>query len=171
VLQVYRLMHATQTMSRCGEFIEMADMAVATGMPGEGRKVVELGIASKACAEKADQERLQRLLASATTAATEDRAGLVKLEAEAKAAKTGELDVVLGSSLFGYDEFSRATEALSRGITKGGLKNLTDAQFMLGMAQLRAGAKPEAVQTFRSIKAEEPISQRNARLWALYAGQ
>ncbi len=171
VFQVYRLMQSTQTISRCSEVTEMADLAVNAGMPGEGQKVIELGLAGKLCTEKADQDRLQRQLAGATTAATEDKAGLGKLEADAKASKNGELDVVLGSSLFGYGEFARSVEALSRGLTKGGLKNLPDAQLMLGMAQVRAGAKPEAVQTFRSIKTDDAFTQRVARLWALHASQ
>lgn len=171
VLQIYRLMQATQTLNRCGEVTEMAEISVNAGMPGEGLKVVEQGIAGKVCAEKADQDRLQRLLATATTAATEDKAGLAKLEGEAKAAKNGELDVVLGSSLFGYGEFARSVEALSRATTKGGLKNLPEAQLMLGMAQARAGSKTEAVQTFRSIKADDPFTQRVARLWALHAAR
>lgn len=169
LLQVYRLKLTTQTMTRCGDYVEMADMASKTGIRGEGQKVLELGLASQPCAAKADQDRLQSLLTAATKAATEDQAQLGKLETEAKAAKTGELDVVVGSSLAGYGQYPRAVEVLSRGIGKGGVKNLPEAQIALGMAQLRAGMKAEATATFKAIKADDAYTQRVARLWVLAA--
>jgi hypothetical protein len=170
-LQIYRLIQTTQSFSRCAEFIEMAEIAVNMGVPGEGQKAVELGLAHKSCAEKANQERLLRLQTSTNTAAAEDKAGLSKLETEAKAAKTGELEIVAGTSLFGYGEYARAIEALSRGIAKGGLKNPSEAQIMLGMAQVRGGAKADAVQTFGAVKVDDAFTQRVVRLWGLYAAQ
>jgi hypothetical protein len=169
LLQIYRLKLATQTMQRCADYVEMADIAAKAGIRGEGQKVLELGLASQPCAAKADQDRLQALLTPATKAASEDQAQLGKLETEAKAAKSGELDVVVGSSLAGYGQYPRAVEVLSRGIAKGGLKNLSEAQIMLGIAQLRAGTKPEATTTFKAVKAEDAFTQRIARLWVLNA--
>jgi lipopolysaccharide biosynthesis regulator YciM len=168
-LHVYRLMQATQTLKMGGDFSEMADLAVNAGMPGEADRVVEQGIAANVFQQDADKARAQRLLASAKKAAAADKAGLPKLEAEARAAKVGDLDYALGAAFFGHGEYAKAVEALNRALGKGGLKNPVEAQLLLGTAQLRAGTKPDAVKTFRSIKTDDPVMQRIAKLWSLYA--
>jgi tetratricopeptide (TPR) repeat protein len=168
-MHIYRLRVATGTLKLCQDYTEMADFAVNSGLAGEGQTVIDQGLAAKACTVPADQARLQRLRDSAGRVAGEERARLTKLEAEARAAKTGEPDVAVGSSLFGFGEYPKAAEWLSRGVNKGGLKNVADAQLALGIAYLRAGNKAEAIKTFNSIKATDPSSQRIVRLWTLYA--
>lgn len=168
-MQIFRLRMATGTLKRCQDFTEMADFAVNSGMAGEGQKVVEQGLAAKVCTVKVEQERLQRLQNAASKFAAEERTKLAKLEAEARAAKTGEPDVALGASQFGFGEFSKSAEWLSRGVGKGGLKDISDAQLTLGIAYLRAGNKAEALKTFRAIKATDPNTQRIVDLWMLYA--
>jgi lipopolysaccharide biosynthesis regulator YciM len=168
-LHVYRLMQATQTLRQGGDYSEMADLAVNAGMPGEADRVVEQGIAANVFTQDADKARAQRLLASAKKAAAADKAGLPKLETDAKAAKLGDLDYALGAAFFGHGDYAKAVEALTRGLGKGGLKNPVEAQLLLGTAQLRAGAKADAMKTFRGIKTEDALMQRIAKLWALYA--
>jgi hypothetical protein len=166
-LQLYRLRMATDTLNGCVEVRDMAEILTKTGMFSEGQRVIEAGLASKLCADKADQDALKQSLTAATSAASRARAELKDLEAEAKAAGTGDLDVVLGSSLFGFGEFAKSAEVLARGIGKGGVKNLVDAQFVLGIAQFRAGDKAAAAKTFSAIKTDDLLDSRLARLWAL----
>jgi hypothetical protein len=169
-LQAYRLKLVTQTLRRCSDFGDMADRAINTaGMPGEGLRVIQAGLADKVCTEKADRDSLGGMVDSVNRQIAGDKANLGKLEAEAKASKTGALDEVLGASLFGYAEYAKSAEALSRGIGKGGLKNPVDAQLLLGIAQVQSGSKAEGVKTFQAITTEDPITQRLARLWVLYA--
>jgi hypothetical protein len=167
VLQLYRLRTATQTLGSCGEIRDMAEILTRAGMFSEGQRVVETGIASKLCADKADQDALQKLLVAASSSALRAKAELKDLEAEARAASTGELDAVLGASLFGFGEYARSAEVLVRGIGKGGIKSLVDAQFVLGIAQFRAGDKAAAAKTFSGIKTDDLFDTRLARLWAL----
>jgi hypothetical protein len=166
-LQLYRLRMATETLSRCAELKDMAAILSSAGMFGEGQRVIETGLASKLCAEKADQDALQLSLTAASSAASRARDDLKDLETEARDSGTGELEAVVGSSLFGFGEFARSAEVLARGIGKGGIKNLVDAQFMLGIAQFRAGDKAAAAKTFHAIRTDDPFSARLARLWAL----
>jgi hypothetical protein len=121
------------------------------------------------CTVQADQERLKRLLAAANRAIAEEKAKMPKLEADARAAKIGELDVALASQHFGYGDYPKAIEAFSRGHAKGGLKFPADAQLTLGVAQIRGGNKAEGLKTFRAIKTDDPLMQRIVRLWTLYA--
>jgi tetratricopeptide (TPR) repeat protein len=168
-MQIYRLKVATQTLKRCEDITEMADMAINAGVPGEGLRLIEQAIAGKSCAEKTAQDKLVRMQATATREVAADKARLAKLEADGRASKTGELDVEFGATQFGYGEFGKAIEAFTRGIGKGGLKNPADAQLFLGIAQLRASNKGEALKAFQSIKTADPLMQRLVRLWVLYA--
>jgi len=168
-LHVYRLMQATQTLKLPGDFTEMADLAVNSGVPGEAQRVLEQGIAANAFTTDADKTRANRLLASAKKAAATDKTGLDKLATDANATKTGDLDYALGASYYGHGDYPKAVDALTRGIAKGGLKNPVEAQMVLGVSQLRAGSKVDAVKTFRSIKSDDAVTMRIAKLWALYA--
>ena len=51
-----------------------------------------------------------------------------------------------------------------------GIKNPAEAQLLLGMAQLKAGNKPEAVKAFKEVKGDE-VTTRLGNLWALHAQQ
>jgi tetratricopeptide (TPR) repeat protein len=168
-MHVFRLRVATGTLKLCRDFTEMADFAVNSGMAGEGQKVIDQGLAAKACKEKVEQDRLLRLQNSAAREAGVEKARLAKLEADARVAKIGEPDVAVGASYFGFGEFGKSAEWLSRGVAKGGLKYPADAQLTLGIAQLRAGNKAEALKTFRAIKSDDPNTQRIVKLWTLYA--
>lgn len=166
-LQLYRLRMATETLSLCAELRGVADLLTRAGLFGEAQRVIESGIGSKLCAEKADQDALQQSLTAASSAALRARAELKGLETEAKSSSAGEVEAVLGASLFGFGEFAKSAEVLARAIGKGGIKNLIDSQFLLGIAQFRAGDKTAAAKTFQEIKTDDPFYARLARLWAL----
>ncbi len=131
--------------------------------------MIEQALAGKVCTVKSDEDRLRRHLSANSNVVAEDKARFAKLEADAKVSKTGEPDVAVGSQLFGYGDYAKAAEALSRGIAKGGLKSAADAQLTLATAQYRANSKAEALKTLRSIKADDPVTQRIVKLWILYA--
>jgi hypothetical protein len=166
-LQLYRMRMATQTLSRCAELRDMASILTRFALFGESLQVIEFGLASKLCADKADQDTLQQSLTTASGAASRANAELKDLETEARDSATGELDAFAGSLLFGFGEYARSAEALDRGVGKGGVKNLIDAQFVLGIAQSRAGDKAAASKTFLEIRTDDPFYSRMARLWAL----
>jgi tetratricopeptide (TPR) repeat protein len=168
-MHVFRLRVATGTLKLCQDYTEMAEFAVDSGLAGEGQKVIDQALAAKACTVPTDQARLERKRNQAVRFSGEERARLAKLEADARAGKTGEPDVAVGSSLFGFGEYPKAAEWLSRGVSKGGLKDIADAQLTLGIAYLRAGNKAEALKTFNSIKATDPYTQRIVKLWTLHA--
>jgi tetratricopeptide (TPR) repeat protein len=167
-LNVYRLMQDTKTLSQGSDYTEMAQLATDAGLSGEAQKVLEQGFAANVFTEQRAKERNQRLLDSAKKTAAADQPTLAKSEAEAKAAKTGDTDVALGSAYLSYGQNDKAIEALSRGVGKGGLKN-PEGQILLGIAQLRSGNKEEARKTFKGVKTDDAVWSRIAKLWALNA--
>jgi len=168
-LQVYRLMVANQTMEQCSDYTEMAELAVAGGNPGEAQKVLEAAQAASACAEQQrDKDRTARMLESVKKSAATDQASLPKVEKEAAAAKTGDVDAALGNAYLSYGQNDKAIESFGRALTKGGLKNTADVQLTQGVAYTRAGNKAEALKAFRAVKSEDPVYTRLAKLWSLY---
>lgn len=167
-LQVYRLMIATQTMQQASDYAEMAELAISGGNPGEAQKVLEAGNAANVFTEQRDKDRTARMLNSLKDSTAKDLASLPKLEAEAKNAKNGEVDVALGNAYLSYGQNDKAVAAFNAGLAKGSLKNLADAQLTLGIAQVRAGDKAGALKSFRAVKTDDAATMRIAKLWSLY---
>jgi tetratricopeptide (TPR) repeat protein len=167
-LQVYRLMAATQTMQQASDYGEMAELAISGGNPGEAQKVLEAGTAANVFTEQRDKDRTTRMLTSLKDATAKDLASLPKVEAEAKNAKTGDVDVALGNAYLSYGQNDKAVAAFNSGIAKGSLKNAPDALLTLGIAQARAGDKSGALKSFRSVKTDDAATTRIAKLWSLY---
>ncbi|MGE3667448.1 MAG: hypothetical protein AB7G51_12615, partial [Steroidobacteraceae bacterium] len=107
-------------------------------------------------------------LEAAKKSAVTDQAGLTQLEAEASKAKTGGADIGLGKGYLSYGQYDKAAAAIQRGITKGGLSDKSEAQLLLGIAQLKGGKKDDAIKSFRALKDDAKYG-RLAGLWAIHA--
>ena len=170
LLQTYRLMLDTDVLKEGSDYTEMAELALDAGSPGEAQHVLEKAMAKNppVFTDQRSKDRAQRLLETAKKRATSDQAGLAKLEKEADAAPTGEKNVAVGRAYLGYEQYDKAADQLSKGLSKGGVKNEMDARLMLGIAQLKAGHKDDASKTFKAVKGE-PALERLANLWNLRA--
>lgn len=166
MLNIYRLAAEVNAMRRPEDYTEMAQLAIEQGLPGEAQAVLEKAFAAKVFTDQRDIDRNTRVLNAAKTQATQDRATLAADEKAAAAAKTGEADVRVGMAYLSYGMIPQAVTAIQRGIGKGGLKNPAEAQLALGIAQLRAGNKAEALKAFKSVQGE-PTLARLGNLWAL----
>ena len=93
------------------------------------------------------------------------------LPAEAAAAAKnpkGEVDVKVGLGFFSTGDYAQAVEAIRRGIGKGGVERLDDANLLLGAALLELGKRDEARSAFEAAKAAAPAGSylgRIADLW------
>ncbi|MEY4761385.1 MAG: hypothetical protein RLZZ200_1241 [Pseudomonadota bacterium] len=166
---VYRLMRETGTLRESIDFLEMAQLAISQGSPGEASDAIRRGLAANAFTTESDKSAAAKLQQSAKVLEETDRAGLAKFEAEAKGAKGGEGDVRLGQALLSYDQADKAVEALQRGIGKGSLRNPDEAQMLLGIALRRLDRKAEAATAFGGVKATEGRVATLARYWSFFA--
>ena len=66
-----------------------------------------------------------------------------------------------------YDE---AIDALKKGIAKGGVTDVDEAQISLGIAYLRKGQKDLARQAFKAVKAESKWHDL-AEMWEIRTQQ
>jgi tetratricopeptide (TPR) repeat protein len=170
LLQTYRLMSEVDVLKSPDDYSEMAQLALEQGSPGEAQRVLEKGIAKGVFTEARAKAKNQRLLESAKKAAVTDQASLQRIEKEADAAPTGAKNVGLGLAYFGYGQYDKAAEAISKGIAKGGLRNESEARLLPGIAQLKAGHKEDATKSFHAVKGD-PSLEHLANLWSLHAKQ
>ncbi|HJS21979.1 MAG TPA: hypothetical protein VJ764_04930 [Steroidobacteraceae bacterium] len=166
-LNLYRLMLEVDALRRDSDYVEMAQLALEAGVPGDAVKVLDRGFSNKML-EQEDVQRRRALLQEAKTAAQADQKSLPALDSEARAAKTGEADVGLGTAYLSYDQFDKAAEALRRGLQKGGVKRPDEAQLLLGTALLKLNQQDDALKAFEAVSDASKYA-RVANLWELYA--
>jgi tetratricopeptide (TPR) repeat protein len=169
-LQTYRLMSEVDVLKNPDDYTEMAQLALEAGSPGEAQRILEKGIAKGVFTDQRAKQKNERLLEAAKKAAASDQAALQRIAKEAEAAPTGAKNVGLGLAYFGYGQYDKAVEEISKGISKGGLRNEGEARLLLGIAQLKSGHKEDATKTFRAVKGD-PSLERLANLWTLHAKQ
>jgi tetratricopeptide (TPR) repeat protein len=169
-LQLYRLMSEVDVLARADDYTEMAQLAMEQGSPGEAQHILEKGFQKGVFPDQRTKDKNQRLLDQAKKAAAADEASLPKIEKDADAAPTGDKDVGVGLAYLGYLQYDKASDLLTKGLTKGGVKSEAEARLLLGIAQLKAGHKDDAVKSFHAVKGD-PTLERLANLWSLHARQ
>jgi tetratricopeptide (TPR) repeat protein len=169
-LQLYRLMSEVDVLARPDDYTEMAQLAMEQGSPGEAQHILEKGFQKGVFGDQRTKDKNQRLLDQAKKAAAADEASLPKIEKDADAAPTGDKDVGVGLAYLGYLQYDKATDLLTKGLTKGGVKSEAEARLLLGIAQLKGGHKDDAVKSFHAVKGD-PTLERLANLWSLHARQ
>jgi tetratricopeptide (TPR) repeat protein len=157
-LQLYRLAVEVNVLKDPEDYNEMAQLAMEQGAPGEAVRILEKGFASNVFADQRSKDKNTRLLAAA------------KLAKEASSDTTGNKDIALGMAHLSYQQYPQAVEAIQKGIKKGSLTDPAQAQLLLGIAQLKAANKDEAVKAFRAVKGDDKLKQL-ADLWTLHARQ
>jgi hypothetical protein len=169
ILQVFRLLSQVDAMDSADDFTEAASVATLLGSPGEALKFMEKGYGTGILETSGDKAKSKGLLEESKRLAAADLKSLPQFEKEALAAKAGEADVKLGEAFLSYDQPGKGLEAIQRGIGKGGVKNLDEANLSLGRAYVLNKNYPEAIKAFALVKSSEYAQL--AQLWSIYAGQ
>ena len=148
------------------QYIEMAQLAMAQGLPGEAQAMLEKGQQKGAFNAARDKDHATRIMGEAKIAVANDKSTLEKQDAAARAKPTGDADVKLGAAYLSYGENDKAIEAIQRGLAKNGVKDTDEAGLLLGIAYLRANNKAEAAKAFQTVT-KNPTMTRIAKLWML----
>jgi len=166
MLNVLRFADGVDAMSDPSYYIEMAQLAMGAGLPGEAQAILDKGTQKGVFVAARDKEHSARLIGDAKQAAALDKSTLDKQDASARAKPTGEADVKLGAAYLSYGDNAKAIEALQRGIGKGSVKNPDEAGLLLGIAFLRSGNTAEASKAFGTVT-KDPTLTRIAKLWQM----
>jgi len=162
---LYRLMYQTSTLDKSEEYSEMASVLIAGGFPAEAAKILELGMNAKVftgdalAREKSDLDRAR----AGAAADSKDLPGAAKSLA---AAKTGNEMVAIGKLYFSAADYTNAADAVQKGLAKGGVTDIDDANALLGVALVRAGRPADARAPLQAVK--DPKYAAIAKLWVLY---
>ena len=167
-LDAERLQFATGVLKTGSQYVELAQLALQAGFPGEAKTVIDKGYAAGVLGTGAETDRHKRLQDLANRTIAEDTKNLPTSEKEALAAKDGNALVVTGLDYLGYGQADKAISLIEQGIAKGGLKYPEDAKLHLGLAYLGTKQKSKAADIFNAVKGADGAADLG-RLWALYA--
>jgi tetratricopeptide (TPR) repeat protein len=167
-LGFYRLMNDVGVLKDKSDFMEMSQLAIEAGVPGEAEQVMQKGVdgGTLKSDDKTEQGRYNRLLDAAKKQSATDRPSLAQQAKDAEKASQGQASVGVGQAYLSYGMYDEAIAALQAGIKKGGVTDADEAQISLGIAQLKKGQKDAARQSFKAIKPDSKWADL-ANLWVL----
>ena len=167
-LNVLRFAYEVGALKGGDDVAEYASLAMEKGYPGEAQAVIEAAVAAgKFGAPGKTTPGAANLLQQSKAAAAPDRASLARQSKEAAAQKTGVAEVRVGQAFLSYGQPAEAVASIERGLAKGGVKAVDEANLSLGIARLKTGDKTGAVTAFDAVK--DPFLARLAGYWKLRA--
>ena len=168
MLNAYRLALSDGGLATVGEHLGYADTALSLGSPGEALKAMERGMAAGIVPSAGSN---QEIVQEAKTAVARDRRDLPKDSQAAAKDPQGEFDVKVGLGFYSLGEWEKSVEAVKRGLGKGGVKRLDDANMLLGAALVELGRYDEARQAFSAAAGAaggSDFMRRLAGMWSAY---
>jgi tetratricopeptide (TPR) repeat protein len=152
-LDLLRLRLTSGNLTTAADYMEMSQLLLQAQLPAEAKALVDKGYASGILGTGPEAAREQRLRDLTNKNVVEAKASLAKRTADAKATKTGDDLVALGTEYASMGQYDEAIDLIQQGIAKDNLKRPDDAKLRLGVAMLQSGkAKSKAVQQLRSVQ-------------------
>jgi hypothetical protein len=152
MLNAYRLAVADPAggLATVGAYLNYADTALVAGSPGEAMRALERGMKEGIVPDAGTNKQA---LTQAKAAVASDKKSLPAEAAAAAKNPKGEVDVKLGLGFYSTGDYAQAAEVIKRGIAKGGVTQLDDANLLLGASLLELGKSEEAKAAFEAAKA------------------
>jgi len=166
-LDVFRLMHAVNAMGPDREWQEYSRLALEKGLPGEAKKILDEGIASKKLTGTKPLEK--EISSTAGKAITADKASLPGLEKDAAKSPNGKAALGTGDAYFGYGNYAKAAAMYQLAVTKSTGVDAATANLRLGAALAMAGDKAGATTALNAVQASPRAAL--AKYWLVYVGQ
>lgn len=169
-LDVYRLQLATGNLTATNDYMEMSQLALQAGFPGEAKKVVDEGYANGALGKGTDVDRQKRLRDLVEKRVAENQKVITggADEVAGNAAKDGNALVNLGYNLFTSGQIAKGISLMEAGIKKGELKRPDDAKLRLGTALIQSGQKAKGAQILKTVQGTDGAHDL-ANLWVIFA--
>lgn len=159
---LYRLMADTNTVDKAEDYSEIGNSLITGGFPNEAKGVLEKGMAAGVFSGEA-KGRAQSDLDKARAQAAADAKDLPNADKALAAAKTGNEMVATGKLFFSTGDYTKAADAIVKGLAKGGVTDVNDANMLLGVAYSRSGKPADAATAFGKVT--DPKMTDVARLW------
>ena len=171
-LDLLRLRLVSGNLTAAADYMEMAQLLLQAQLPAEAKSVVDKGYAAGVLGTGADASRQQRLRDLTNKSTEAAAASLARRTADAKAGKTGDDLVAIGTEYASLGKYDEGIALIQQGIGKDSLKHPDDANLRLGVAMMQSGrGKAAAVKQLRSVQGTDGAPEV-ARLYiALGTGQ
>jgi TolA-binding protein len=148
-----------------GGYLNYADTAMNAGSPGEAARALERGMKEGIVPNAGTN---QQLVAQAKAAVASDKKTLPAEDSAAAKNPKGEVDVKVGLGFYSTGDYAKAVEVIRRGIAKGGVTRLDDANLLLGASLLELGKTDEARTAFEAAQAAAPAGSYLGRIAGLW---
>ncbi len=167
MLNAYRLAISDPQggLATVGGYLNYAETALAAGSPGEAARALERGMKEGIVPSAGTN---QQTLQEARAAVAQDRKTLPAESAAAEKNPKGEVAVKVGLGYYSMGDYEQAAALTRRGIAKGGVARLDDANLLLGAALVELGRKDEARAAFQAAAAAAPAGSYMGRIAALW---
>lgn len=152
-------------LATVGGYLNYADTALAGGSPGEAQRALERGMKEGIVPNAGTN---QQALQEAKAAVAADKRSLPAEAAAAEKNPKGEVGVKVGLGFYSTGDYEQAAAMTKKGIAKGGVERLDDANLLLGAALVELGRSDEARAAFDAAAAAAPaggLMARIAKLW------
>ena len=166
-LEVLRLKMLTGVL-KPGDYMDMAQLALATGFPGDAKMILEKGFADKVLGSGKGADREKRLLAKAQADSAADEKQLPSYEKDAMKQSSGDDEIKLGEAYISYGDYEKGIAAINRGFKKGGkLKAADEGHLALGIAYYDVKQNAKAAAQFKAIAKDSKLASV-AHLWLIF---
>ena len=167
---VDRIRLAVGLLTSTADLMDMAELAVQAGYPAQGQQIMAFGYSSGALGKDAGAAREARLKALIDQTAAAKKASLAADETAAKALPSGDPLLVLGYNYVSFGQADHGLALMQQGIAKDHLVSVDDATLHLGLANMDAGRKADAVRILKTVGGTDGAAQL-AQLWILQIGK
>ncbi len=165
-LDVFRLMHAVNAQGPDREWQEYARLALEKGLPGEAKRILDEGIATKKLSGTKPIEKEIAQVAGSKVAA--DKASLPGLEKDSAKSPSPKLALATGDAYYGYANYAKAAEMYRLAAGKPGADAAT-ANLRLGAALAMAGDKAGATKALQAVQGAP--RQMLAQYWLIHVNR
>ena len=166
LLDVYRLEFSLGLVNKPDDAMELAELAVQAKLPGEAKDVVDKSFAGGLLGTGPEAPRHLRLKALVEKTYDADKAALGKEDAAAASDHDGNAMLALGETYVSFGSFDKGIPMIQQAIQKDDLRHPEDAKLQLGLAYWKAGQKPKAIQTLKTVGGTDGTADL-AQLWIL----
>jgi tetratricopeptide (TPR) repeat protein len=162
MLDTFRLMRATKSLTRSNEYIALADTLARGRYYAEARNVLNEGIAAgKLTASNASAAAILKEVSGRIAG---DKTALAGLEGRARSEATGAFALKIAEGYYGHGDFAKAADFYRLALQKGSVDtNLVNNR--LGMALAQSGRKAEAEAALKAVSGKRADL---AGLWLLW---
>lgn len=165
-LDVQRLRLANGLFTKPSEYMEISQLALQAGNPGEALSIIDQGYKKGVLGTGADAARHQRLKDLALKTQADLKANAAKSEAEYVKNKDADSLSKLGFALVYDGQADKGLGLMNDAVKLGTAKYPEEAKLHLGLAYIHAGKKANANTALKTVKGTDGAADL-ARYWTL----